>query len=142
MSSRTPGSAMWPALQAVRAALAADTQLAGMVHGIFDFVPGDQPYPYVVVGEATEIPDNAHDRHGNQTPVTLHVWSQYRGYSQALTIAARIIQVLDHQPLAIEGHHHVATRYEFSQTLTDPEPPGDIRHVPMRFRVITEVTSA
>ena len=32
----------------------------------------------------------------------------------------------------------MATRFEFSQTLTDPEPPGDIRHVVLRYRVVTE----
>ncbi len=52
------------------------------------------------------------------------------------------MEVLDHTPLDIDGHHHVATRFEFSQALTDPEPPGDIRHVVLRFRIVTEVTGA
>lgn len=142
MSTPTPGSAILPVQRAVYDALTADSQLTDLITGVVDYVEEAQPYPYVVIGEAIETPDNAHDRYGNETVITLHVWSQYRGFSQALTIAARLIQVLDHRPLTIAGHHHVVTRYEFSQTLTDPEPPGDIRHVPMRFRIVSEVVIA
>jgi hypothetical protein len=34
----------------------------------------------------------------------------------------------------------VATYYVSQQTITDPEPPGDIRHVPISFRVLTQVS--
>lgn len=133
----TAYSALAPVQTALYETLTADATLAGMVTGVFDYVPEGTAYPYVHVGEATEIPDNTHSGFGRQTVVTLHVWSQHRGFSEALTIAARIIQVLDHAPLTIDGLRHVATRFESSQTLTDPEPPGDIRHVPMTFRVVT-----
>lgn len=133
----TAYSALGPVQAAVLGALTADVALAGMVNGVFDYVIEGTSYPYVHVGEATETPDNTHSGFGRQTVVTLHVWSQHYGYSEALTIAARLIQVLDHQPLAIDGLTHVVTRFESSQTLTDPELPGDIRHVPMTFRIVT-----
>lgn len=142
MSTPTPGLAAEPVQRALYTKLTGDTALMDLITGVFDWVDEDESYPYVVIGEAVETPDNAHDRHGSQTVVSLHVWSQYRGYAQALQIAARVLQVLDHTPLTIDGHHHVVTRYEFMQTLTDPEPPGDIRHVPMRFRVVTEIPPA
>lgn len=142
MSTPTAASPLLPIQAAVLTALQADAQLMSTVTGVFDWVEEGQAYPYVVIGEAFETPDNAHDRHGSETVITLHVWSQYRGYAEALRIAGRVIKALDHTPLTVAGHHHVATRFEFSQTLTDPEPPGDIRHVPMRFRVVTEVTGA
>lgn len=112
--------------------------LSGMVDSIYDYLPEKAPYPFVVIGEAVDTPDNAHDRFSRQTVVTLHVWSKYRGYAQALRIAEQLVAILDHRPLNIRLLTHVVTRYEFSQTLTDPEPPGDIRHVVLRFRVITE----
>lgn len=122
------------------AALTGDTQLVDLLagDGVYDFVPERAPFPYIHLGEATETPRNAHDNWGRETLVTLHIWSQYRGYAQALTIAVRVMQVLDHQPLTVAGHHHIATRYVQLLTLTDPEPPGDIRHVPISFRVTTE----
>jgi hypothetical protein len=142
MSTPVPGLAALPTQRAVRDALLADTQLAALVKGVLDWVPEGQAYPYIHVGEAIETPANAHDRHGSEIRQTLHIWSKYRGYAEALTIAARVMQALDHKPLVIEGHVWRWTRFSSLQTLTDPEPPGDIRHVPMDFRIGTEVAPA
>jgi len=133
-------SAVLPVQDAVLAALKADAALMALIGGVFDWVPEDQPYPYIVIGEAIETPDNSHDSHGSNLVITLHVWSKYRGYAQALTIAARVRALLEHRPLTVAGHRHVATYYVSQQTITDPEPPGDIRHVPISFRVLTQVS--
>lgn len=142
MSTPTPGLASLPVRDAVRTALLADDPLIDLVEGVLDWVPEKQAYPYIHMGGTVETPDNAHDRHASQTVVTLDIWSQYRGYAQALSIAARVIQALDHTPLVVVGHVHRWTRFMSMQTLTDPEPPGDIRHVPMQFRIGTEVDPA
>lgn len=131
-------SPMAPVQAAVLQRLKGDATLSGLITGVYDYLPEETPFPYVMVGEATEVPGNAHDRYGRETVVTLHVWSQYRGYAQALKIGARVTALLDHQPLTITGLDHVVTRYEFSQTLTDPESPGNIRHLVLRYRVVTE----
>ncbi|PJN31306.1 hypothetical protein CG717_16190 [Streptomyces sp. CB02613] len=127
-----------PVQRALYAVLNGDGALGDLIAGIYDYLPEDVPYPFVQLGEATEVPSNAHDRFGRETVVTLHGWDQYRGYSRIQQVGARIVALLDHQPLTIEGLDHVVTRFEFSQTLTDPEPPGDIRHLVQRFRVVTE----
>ncbi|KIX79116.1 hypothetical protein SF23_02570 [Streptomyces sp. MBRL 10] len=131
-------TALGPVQQAVYTRLTGDPALAALITGVYDHVPEDVVFDYVTIGEATEIPDNRHGGFGRQTTITLHVWSRYRGHARGLQIAARVTALLDHQPLTIVGLHHVSTRFEFSQTLTDPEPPGDIRHIPMRFRITTE----
>lgn len=134
----TAPSPILPLQGAVLALLRGDGELMALASGVYDYVPETAAYPFVVIGEAIETPANAHDRYARETVLTLHVWSQHRGHSQGLTIAARITALLDHQPLTVPGLAHVVTRFEFSQTLTDPEPPGDIRHVVLRYRVITE----
>lgn len=123
---------------AVYARLKGDATLTGMISGVYDYVPETAAYPFVVIGEALETPDNRHGGFGRQTVITLHVWSRYQGYAQVLRIGARVTELLDHQPLTIPGLSWIATRFEFSQTLTDPEPPGDIRHLVLRYRVVTE----
>lgn len=136
--SPVPTSPLPVITRAVYQVLHGDAELKAMVTGVFDYVPEDVAFDYVVIGEATEIPDNAHGMYGWQTTLTLHIWTRYRGYATALGVLARVVALLDHQPLALAGFHHVVTRYEWSQTLTDPAPPGDIRHVPVRFRIVTE----
>ncbi len=134
----TPPTPMLPVQTAVYQLLTGDSTLAALISGVYDFVPEDVAYPYVEVGEAIETPSNRHGGFGWDTVITLHVWTKARGHAPGLRIAQRVTELLDHQPLAVAGRHHVATRYEFGQTLTDPEPPGDIRHVVLRFRVVTE----
>lgn len=140
MSMPVSDSAVLPLQDAVLALLKADADLTALIQGVFDWVKEGQAYPYIVIGEAIETPDNTHDSHGSRTVITLHVWSKYRGYAQALTIASRLRALLEHQPLTVAGHRHVATYYVSQQTITDPEPPGDIRHVPISFRVLTQVS--
>lgn len=132
----TPSSPLDEIQAAVYALLSADATLDALITGVFDEVPEGTAYPYVVIGEAMELPANAHDRYGHETTVTLHVWSDARGFTEAKQIASRLVTLLDHQPLSVSDHHHVVTRYEFSQALRDPEPR--LRHVPIRFRVVTE----
>jgi hypothetical protein len=134
----TAPTALGPVQAAVYARLTGDAALMALITGVYDYVPEDVVFDYVHIGESTEIPSNRHGGFGRETGITLHVWSKYRGHSRGLRIAARITELLDHRPLTIAGLHHVSTRFEFSQTLTDPEPPGDIRHIPMRFRITTE----
>ncbi|MFJ8446834.1 DUF3168 domain-containing protein [[Kitasatospora] papulosa] len=135
MSAQSP---LLPIQKAMYGALTGDAALKAMVTGVYDYVPETAVYPYIVIGEATEIPRNSHDRFGWETVPTLHVWDKYRGYSRVLRIGSRIGEVLDHQALIVPGYDVVEVKFEFSQTLTDPEPPGDIRHLVLRHRIVTE----
>lgn len=128
---------MLPALAVQRAiyrTLAEDDELQSLISGVFDDVPEGTEFPYVVIGECTLIPDNYLTGFGREVRATLHVWSQYRGFAEALEIADRVCQLLDHQPLTVEGWEHIATRLDFMETLHDPDP--SLRHVPIQFSVI------
>jgi hypothetical protein len=130
--------AMLPVQAAVYRALVADEDLMALVAGVFDGVPEGTDYDYVDLGEVIDSPRNSHDRHGRESVLTLHIWTRYRGFAAAHRIGARVMAGLDHQPLDIEGLVHVSTRYEQGFTMTDPAPPGDIRHLVQRYRITTE----
>ncbi|WTW96605.1 DUF3168 domain-containing protein [Streptomycetaceae bacterium NBC_01309] len=135
MTATTP---LDPLHRAVYARLTGDAELMAVVTGVWDHIPEDAECPFIQLGEVVETPDNRHGGFGRQSVLTLHTWSKYRGYGEARAIVAHQVRLLDHQPLTIAGHHHIATRYEFAQLLTDPEPPGDLRHGITRFRIVTE----
>ena len=128
-----------PLQGAVRSLLLADVTLAGKVSGVFDSVPEGTAFPYVTIGDATSNPDNAHDRFGARSTVTLHVWSAYHGYLEALDIADDLLRLLDHQPLAVAGHDTVAIRHQ--QTVPMRDPDSDLRHVACRFAIETETSA-
>ena len=106
-----------------------------MITGVFDYVPEDEPRPYVTIGEATSTPDNDLRSFGAQTVLTIHVWTDARGMAAGQAIADRIVQLLDHQPLVIQGHRHIVTRWEGGNAMRDPDPT--VRHHVLQFRVIT-----
>lgn len=131
----TATTPLLPVQQAFYDRMTGDPTLMAMA-GVWDYVPENASHPYVVLGEAIETPRNAHGEFGRETVETLHVWSRSRGFSEALTILSRLVELFDHQPLTVDGQDMISVRYEFSQALRDPDP--EIRHIPIRFRVTTE----
>lgn len=142
MTALTADDALEPIQAALYARLSGDATLTGLLghragqNGVYDDVPENALYPHVVIGEAIETPDGAHDRFGAQVVVTIHVWVEARGFKTAYPIVRRLRALLDEQPLPITGHHTVSVRWEFTQTLGDPNP--ELRHLPVRFRITTE----
>lgn len=125
-----------PLQQALYTRLTGDAALMADVAGVHDQVPEQAAYPYIVIGEATATPQGAHDRYGRRSTVTLHIWSTYHGFSEALGVLDHLVRLLDHQALPIAGHHTVAVRH--AQTVTMRDPDADLRHVAVRFAVETE----
>jgi len=132
--SRSP---IHPVQVAIYRRLTSDTTLAGMVVGVYDQVPEDKTKPYVRIGDHLSVPDNDLSSFGREITVTIHVWTEARGNAQGQAIAARIVELLDHQEqrLDVDGHRIVAIRHEFDQALTDPDPR--VRHHVIRFRIVT-----
>lgn len=131
-----PADVLTPLQSALYARLTGDTALMAQVVDVVDGAPEGTAYPYVVLGEVIETPNNALGEFGADSVITLHVWSKSDGYKEGLEIAGHLRRLLDHQPLTVAGHHVVSVRHEQTQTLRDPEP--EVRHIPVRFRVTTE----
>lgn len=133
----TPNSlALLPVQGAMYARIRADATLNAAIGGrVYDEVPEGAVYPYVVIGDGVETPDNEVAAFASRVAATLHVWSAYRGFRQALDIADHLIRVFDRQPLAVPGRDLVAVRHE--QTITLRDPDSDVRHVVVRFAVET-----
>lgn len=125
-----------PIQTAVFARLDADAELAALGAAILDDTDEHTPYPYVSIGEGTETPANTHTRHGADSTLTLHVWSSEPGYQQANRIARRIGELLDHQPLVIEGHTVIAVRLLTINRMRDPREEF-VRHVAVPFQIVT-----
>lgn len=131
----TNSSALTPVQEALFTALTADTALMAVVTGVFDTVPEPTLYPYVVIGEAIESPDNQLGQFGSRLSVTLHTWSRYRGMAETNTILNHVVRILDHAAVAIPGRTLIAIRLEQIITLRDTDP--DLRHGVVRFTVET-----
>ena len=132
----------WALQQAVFTALSGDAALQALVGNparVYDQVPQDAAFPYVVVGEVTARPFDSKTEDGMEQTVTVHSWSRYRGLKETKQIMAAVVDALDRQALGVTGHDLVLLRFEFSQTFLDPD--GLTRHGVQRLRALTQLSS-
>lgn len=133
---------LWEFQASLTTILTHDTTLMTTVKGVYDLVPQNQVYPYVVIGESTEKQSDV--LNSNQNPrgflvtTTLHIWSQYSGFKEALQIKRRIYELLHRNETAIALNGFTCTwiMHDFSTSLRDPD--GLTRHVPTRYRAFFE----
>ena len=126
----------WEIQKAIFQTLTADTDLMQAVTGVFDHVPQNQPYPYVVMGEDTALQWDTDDSDGTEATLTIHVWSRQAGRREAKEIMQVIYGALHRVDISIDGMHTVLCFWEFSETFLDPD--GVTRHGVTRFRVVAE----
>ena len=119
---------------AVYSRLTGDATLMGLVDGVYDDVPQDTAYPYIVVGEETTLNAGTKTLDGLEYTLTIHVWSRYRGLKETKHIMQRIYALLHTYDLAVTGASLVNLRQEFSSTFVDAD--GLTRHGVIRFRAM------
>lgn len=117
---------------AIYSRLTGDATLVGLVEGIYDDVPQDTAYPYVVIGEETTVNNGSKTLDGQEYTLTLHVWSRYRGFKEVKQIMERIYTLLHNYDLSATGASVANLRQEFTSTLMDAD--GLTRHGVIRFR--------
>lgn len=101
--------------QALHGILSSDTELAGMVTGIFDFVPAKTDYPYVTLGDSRATDQSTQNQRFTQLSLTLQIYSRARGRKEADQIMQRIHTLLDGAALVAEDFQIVDLRYTQSQ---------------------------
>lgn len=112
-------------------------------------IPELQIYPYVRIGEKTEIPFDTHTREGGEDTFTLHIWSNL-GDLQCLEILEVINGTLaDNAGLTDpDGKYRFSgLNCEFLDTLTEQDKGAggatiQLYHLTARYRVIVERISA
>lgn len=132
---------IWAVQKAVYGRLSSDSTLAGMVHGIYDMQVPDSVtprFPYVVIGEKNELPENRHDRLGRRISFSIHIFSRYRGTKEAAEIAARVTELLEGVSLPVDPPWHFITCF-LSQSIVMEEDVNQI-HIVQRFQAHLETT--
>ena len=116
-------------------ALNADVQLMAVVSGIYDYVPQDTEYPYVVIGDCTWLEWDTDTTTGGEATCTIHSWSRYSGRLQVKQIQAHIYRILHRNPLVLSAGLAIDNFIEFAETFMDPD--GETHHGVQRLRIIT-----
>lgn len=101
-----------------------DPTLAGEGNkGVFDFVPDNQAFPYVRIGDIEWVDFSTHTEDGFEGTCTIHTWSRPvdRGRRETLILQGIIYSLLHRSNLAIENYANVSLRFVSSNILVDPD---------------------
>lgn len=130
------GSPAWPLQTAIFARLNGDTTLVTTLGAkVYDTVPDGAAFPYVAIGDVTEVFGDTMGKTGRDITVTIHAWSQYPGMKQVKEIASRVDELLDRWLPSVSGWNATHFLQEFFETFRDPD--GITRHGVSRYRVHT-----
>lgn len=124
--------ASWPLQQAVYQLLT--TVLAPVL--VFDDVNGDQPTPYVVVGDTTVVDDSNKTGSGQEHALHLHFYSQKEGRKEAKLLMAKCYDAMHDQDIEIEGHGTVSCRFDWQSSI-DLDEDGKTLHGIVRYMINT-----
>ena len=129
-------------IPSILTALTGNATLMAKISGVFNEVPKNQDFPYVVIGDSDlgESKFNTFGRRGKDTRIFIHIHSLYRGDKEVLDIADSIDLVLDDQDLTITSNLHVLTSFEGLQILKEDDDSNNFkaRHGILEYRVLTQ----
>lgn len=100
---------------------------------VYDHVPDSAPFPYVVLGDITEGPNDTMGKTGRDMTITVHSWSQTKSWEQVKAIQNRVDALLDRWAPTVTGWTAIQMLQEFFETFRDPD--GVTRHGVSRYRI-------
>lgn len=128
------GSPSWNLQSAVYTRLSGDTTLVTTLGAaVYDHVPAKATFPYVIIGDDTEVPNDTMGVTGRDMTLTIHSWSQYQGWKQVKEIQNRVDLLLDRWAPTVTGWNAVQMAQEFFESFMDPD--GVTRHGVSRYRI-------
>jgi len=107
---------------AIVARLKADAPLTVLVGPrVYDQPPTPVTYPYVTIGEAQFIRDDALCVNGGQTYLTMHAWSQAVGFPEVKRVADAVVESLHLAPLTLATNRLVSLMHRTTRVFRDAD---------------------
>lgn len=125
----------WDVQIAVYSALTSHAPLTTLAQ-IYDDVPENTSFPYVVIGEMDCVPLETQGQGGFDMTLSIHSFSRYRGMKELRQIMAKIHAALHAANFSIAGQNLVLS--QFLSSTTSAEDAGLLKHGIQKFQIITE----
>jgi len=102
--------------QALYSKLHSDGLLMGLVQGLYDVVPQQANFPYLVIGDGTQRDLPASQLETVRCEMTIELFSRAKGRKEALIILDRIYALLHRQVLTVGGTQSLVMRCQQAET--------------------------
>lgn len=120
--------------------LRADATLQGLLGGatprIYDWIPDNPTYPLVAVGDIVCVDFGTHTSSGFEATLSIHVFTQSAGRKDALTIMARVYQLLHEVDLAVTNFPTLSCREASREVIREED--GKTHHGICRYRILID----
>lgn len=136
MSSET----FWHLQSALYAKLTENSPLCALLAAgagsVYDSVPPDAAFPYIVIGAMQSAPEDTQTTEAHDIRLTLHIYSREDGQREAKRIMAACADALEDGALNVAGHVVVLCRQ--TGTVCGLAADGRTRHAQMEYRLMVE----
>ena len=130
-------SAQWEVQKAIYTALSTDTAFMTKIGSrLYDEAPTNEAFPYVTLGNMTEIKYNRLVNKGYEISARIDIYTKTGrlGYKPAKEILVEMNRVLNQKRFSMTGYNMIQIYFESSDTERD----GDKRIISARFTVLTQ----
>ena len=132
-------NASWALQSAVFAGLTADATLQSLIDTrLYDAVPLNPTFPYVVLGDGKETNADTATEEGSEHQFVVTVWSQGGGHQESKSIANAVRFRLNNATLSLDGHALVDMRFLNCDYARQTD--GQTYSATLSFRAVTEPT--
>lgn len=122
---------------AVYGALVANAGVTALIGSrVYDHVPADAAFPYVVIGETEAEPFDDKTKSGMVQAFGVHTWSRARGAKEAKDVMAAVSAALHRAGLTVTGHELAWIRFTESELMLEDD--GLTRHGVQTFEIATQ----
>ena len=130
-------SAQWEVQKAIYTALSTDSAFMTKIGSrLYDEAPTNESFPYVTLGNMTEIKYNRLTNKGFEVSARIDIYTKSGrlGYKPAKEILVEINRVLNQKRFNMTGFNMIQIYFETSDTERD----GDKRIITARYTVLTQ----
>lgn len=107
---------------------------------VYDDVPEDAEFPYIVIGETTTVPFRTKDSDGFEVSIIIHCWSRFDGREEVKQMMGQAYNVLHDSDLNVDGFDTCYCYWEFNEVFLESD--GRTRHGIQRFNLTISPTPA
>jgi len=121
--------------------LKADAPLTTLISGrVYDQPPSPVTFPYVTIGEAQTLRDDATCVSGGRVYLTMHAWSTTVGFPEVRRVADAVVESLHLAPIALATNHLISLNHRQTRVFRDSD--GLTSHAVIDFVAYVEKPAA